>query len=73
MRCQDVCPVDTPFRNWVEDVGGFTETETALLLAGTVAEDLPEETRDKLTRLSFLDDSVIVERNLRVLLASQIG
>jgi len=73
MHCQDVCPADTPFRNWVEDTGVFTETETALLLTGTVAEDLPEETRDKLARLSFLDDAVIVERNLRVLLAPQLG
>ncbi len=73
MRCQDICPVDEPFRDWVQDGGSFTETETAMLLEGAAADDLPEETRNKLADLWLLDDAVLVGRNLRLLMRSQAG
>ena len=71
MRCQDVCPVDIPLRDRVEEAVAFTETETAMLLEGVVANDLPEVTRDKLAGLELLEDGVLVGRNLRLLLTSK--
>jgi len=70
-RCQDVCPVDRPLRNRLEDAGTFTETETALLLAGTAASRLPAETRARLARFTGLDDMRLAGRNLSVLLAGE--
>ena len=52
-------------------MGTFAEAETALLVAGSVTDDLPGETRDKLAKVSFLDDAVLVGRNLEVLLAQR--
>ena len=73
MRCQDICPVDAPFSDWVQDAGTFTETETAMLLEGVAANDLPEATRHKLAGLWLLDDAALVGRNLRLLMRSQAG
>jgi epoxyqueuosine reductase len=73
MRCQDICPVDARFRDRVQDAGIFTETETAMLLEGVAANDLPEVTRDKLAGLWLLDDAALVGRNLRLLMRSQAG
>ncbi len=73
MRCQDICPVDEPFRDWVQDGGSFTETETAMLLECVAADDLPEVTRNKLVGFWLLEDAALVGRNLRLLMRSQTG
>ena len=66
--CQTVCPINTKFIPWVEDGDEFSEDETALLLQGNPAEDLPPVTLQKLVRLDLADYADLLPRNLRVLL-----
>ncbi len=69
MRCQLCCPVNGPFLGWFEDAAEFSEEETALILAGSPADELPDEMARKLQRLYLLEDLPLVSRNLRVLLS----
>jgi len=66
MRCQQACPLDKQFLDWVEGEEEFSEEEAALLLEGTARERLPEETVRKLTHLDILNDIGILPRNLGV-------
>lgn len=70
MRCQEVCPENRPLAGWLETGPAFTEEETALLLQGPAAGELPEETRAKLAALDWsLDERAVLARNLGLLLA----
>lgn len=68
MLCQQTCPEDKAFVGWVEDKCGFSEEETALLLAGTPADRLPLDTLAKLQGLDLIEDLPNLARNLGVLL-----
>ena len=54
LRCQHYCPENKPYRRWVEDEEGFSEEETAQLLAGLTPQDLPEAIRSKLAALGLI-------------------
>lgn len=68
MICQDVCPVDRPFRNWVEDRALFSKEETRLILDGAPFSAHSPETQQKLKAIEWTDDLDILARNLRMLL-----
>ncbi len=68
MRCQSVCPENRTVRGWCEDRAEFSERETALLLARTSLEELPEATAAKLRALEINEDHRQLCRNLAMVL-----
>ncbi len=66
-HCQRVCPVNTPFLNWVEEKEEFSQEETELLLKGQLLDLLPGETLQKLRNLDMADPYSLdsLPRNLR--------
>ncbi len=69
MECQRVCPENRDVKGWVGAAEDFSERETAMLLAGTDAADLPRETLSKLERLDAVRFLNRLPRNLRAALA----
>lgn len=67
-HCQNVCPENKAFWQWIENGGEFSEEETTLLLEGVSLEQLPAETAEKLNQLDLADYAGLLPRNLRVLL-----
>lgn len=68
MHCQRVCPENQEFLDGIEWGGEFSGEETALILAGTLAEGLPAVTREKLEKLGLSDELEVLPRNLQALL-----
>jgi hypothetical protein len=68
MVCQDVCPVDNEFKNWIVDGETFSEEETHKILTGVPIENLPNAMITKLKKLYLVHDYALLQRNLRVLL-----
>jgi hypothetical protein len=66
MICQRCCPENKPFLRRFDGNEEFTAEETALLLRGAIAKQLPPSTTAKLQRLGLLDDLAILPRNLGV-------
>lgn len=71
MRCQRTCPKNRGFLDWIEGDLVFSEEETALILNSTSADRLPPETAKKLEQLNLLEDSLLLGRNLGVLMRKQ--
>ena len=67
-RCQNICPQNRDFRQWVEKGAEFSEEETALLLEGVRPEQLPAATFGKLERLDLTAYADLLPRNLSALL-----
>jgi epoxyqueuosine reductase len=72
LRCQRVCPIDKDFVRLVGGQEEFSEEETAMLLNGMSAENLPAETLAKLKRLSLDDYLGMLPRNLGVFFKKQV-
>ncbi len=68
MRCQQACPEDRDFIDWIEETEEFTEEETALLLGSVSSDKLPPETVAKLERIDVLRFVDLVPRNLGAIL-----
>jgi epoxyqueuosine reductase len=66
LHCQRACPVDREFVRWTGQKEEFSERETALLLKGVGAEEVPEETMSKLKRLSLDEYLEVLPRNLGI-------
>ena len=67
--CQNVCPQNKDFWQWIERGAEFLEDETALLLEGVPLEQFPAATVEKLERLDLGDYADLLPRNLNVLLS----
>lgn len=68
LRCQEVCPHNSEFLNWIETKGEFSEEETSLLLRGIQQDKLPAETIRKLEELDLIEYLKIISRNLSAIL-----
>jgi len=68
MRCQTACPLNKPFAHWVADSETFTAEESAQILKANGAEQLSLSAREKLQRLSLLEDCDKLSRNLRAII-----
>jgi epoxyqueuosine reductase len=68
MRCQQVCPLNREFLQWIEEKEKFSQKETTLFLEGVPRDQLPAATIRKLEHLDFLDDIERLPRNLGVFL-----
>jgi epoxyqueuosine reductase len=66
MLCQQFCPEDKMFLEWVEGNEEFSHEETSLLLRGVSPDQLPATTKAKLEQLELLDSLEILPRNLGV-------
>jgi epoxyqueuosine reductase len=66
MRCQNACPENRQFTQWIGEEEKFSEEETSLLLEGVTRDKLPIETLRKLERLSLTDYLDSLPRNLSV-------
>ena len=67
MYCQQYCPEDKPFLDWIEGEIEFSEEETSLLLKGVSLEQLSAPTKTRLELLGLLESLDILPRNLGVL------
>jgi epoxyqueuosine reductase len=68
MTCQQVCPENKEFLEWVEDGAEFSQEETALLLEGVTPDRLPAPLAEKLRRWDLVDLLDVIPRNLGVFL-----
>jgi len=73
MKCQSICPENTPFRDWIEPGVEFNECETRLFLSGsgTGMGDLPAETEAKIKRLGLTESWTLMCRNLAALVRAR--
>jgi epoxyqueuosine reductase len=69
LECQSACPENRQFLGLVQDVGKFTEEETALLLDAVPQEKLPPDLVEKLRRTDLLCQFEVLSRNLRAVLS----
>ena len=67
-HCQNICPQNREFWQWVEKGAEFSEEETTLLLEGVRPEQLPTATLEKLERLDLAAYADLLPRNLGALL-----
>lgn len=68
MRCQDVCPANKDYTEYIVSGGEFSEEETLIMLKGVSKDKLSLETIEKLKKLCLLDEYNILQRNLEVLI-----
>ena len=66
MTCQQVCPVNEAVLDQFGIEVKFSEAETALLLQGVAADQIPPETAQKLDQIDMLSDIALIPRNLGV-------
>lgn len=64
MLCQQFCPENKSFLEWVEGNEVFSQEETSLPLRDLPLDQLPETVSEKLKRLELLDSLDILPRNL---------
>ncbi len=67
MRCQEICPENRGWLAQAEELGEYSDEETALILSGAPYGNLPAETAEKWGRLGMGEDYAILVRNLRTL------
>ncbi len=67
-RCQNYCPQNKDFWQWIERGAEFSEAETALLLEGVSPAQLPAATAEKLASLNLAQYAALLPRNLDALL-----
>ena len=68
MVCQDVCPADKPYKDWIVEGAQFSEAETNIILQGVPKDHIPALTAKKLESLWLLDDYDLLSRNLSSLI-----
>ena len=66
LHCQNVCPQNKDFLQWIEGKEEFSEEETALLLEGVPRDHLPAATVRKLEQLDLIGYLDSLRRNLGV-------
>ena len=67
MRCQDICPYNKSFIDWIEDVREFTGEETESILDGSPSGKLPVSVVKKLDDLGLEWLTGEITRNLKAL------
>ena len=68
MICQDVCPANKDYTNWIVEDGAFSEEETSMILKGVSENKIPLETKEKLEKLDMMEYYDLLGRNLGVLI-----
>jgi epoxyqueuosine reductase len=68
MLCQNICPENQSYLDWIEEGVAFSSEETELLLAGRPLGQLPEKLVQKLAASDLVDLMGVLPRNLKILL-----
>jgi len=68
MLCQNICPIDKDFKNWIEKGPTFTEEETRILLNSPEIDSLTNELKEKLEKSELLNYLELFPRNLQIFL-----
>jgi len=71
MICQDVCPANRKFTQWIVPGDEFSEDETAMILNGVPQDQLPRKTFEKLENLELIGGYDLLGRNLGVLVSKK--
>ncbi len=67
-KCQDICPKNKSVLANISETERFAEDETALLLAGTTRDGMPESLLGKIERLGIADWLLkVIPKNLRAM------
>jgi epoxyqueuosine reductase len=66
LHCQNVCPHNKNFSQWIEGKEDFSPEETGLLLEGVPRDQLPAATMRKLEQLDLIGYLESLRRNLGV-------
>ena len=69
MICQDICPANKDYTNWIVPGGEFSEEETLMTLEGVSKDELPFETTEKFKKLYMDGWYNLLQRNLDVLIS----
>ncbi|HWT73564.1 MAG TPA: 4Fe-4S double cluster binding domain-containing protein [Mobilitalea sp.] len=69
--CQEICPHNRKYMNYIIGPVEFTEEETKLLLLGVKEDQLPGEMRHKLEQLDLMGYLHSLPRNLKALLEKE--
>jgi hypothetical protein len=68
MICQDVCPANKEFTQWIVPGTEFSEEETAMILKRIPQEQLPQGTVEKMETFELFGGYNLLSRNLGVLI-----
>ena len=68
MICQDVCPANKDYTDWVVPGEEFSEEETQMILKGVSEDKLLPQTTEKLKKIYMLEWYNLLQRNLGVLI-----
>lgn len=71
MICQDVCPANKEFTDWIVPGDEFTEDETEMILKGIPQDQLPRKTVEKLENLELIGGYDLLCRNLGMLVSKR--
>jgi epoxyqueuosine reductase len=71
MICQNACPMNRKFRDWIEDGGAFSEGETLTLLNDEPPDKLSKSTLKKLEKLGMTEYVEVLGRNLKAVIGNQ--
>ena len=71
MICQNACPMNQKFLNWIEDGAAFSEKETDYLFKGVSPDNLPKIMVDKLEKLGMTEYAGVLGRNLKAIVENR--
>jgi hypothetical protein len=72
MICQKVCPANKAVVKWIENGAVFDREETALIMDGISADQLPRETLEKIKKVEIVEYYDVLGRNLKALIEKPI-
>jgi epoxyqueuosine reductase len=70
LKCQDICPENSPFGKWIEPWEEFSAAESLLLMQGGPPEKLSLSLRKRLLNLGLLEYIELLPRNIRSVMAA---
>lgn len=72
MLCQKVCPANKAVVEWIENGAAFDREETALIMDGISADQLPRETLEKIKKVGIMEYYNVLGRNLKTLIEKSL-
>lgn len=72
MLCQKVCPANKAVVEWLENGAAFDREETALIMDGISADQLPRETLEKIKKVGIMEYYNVLGRNLKTLIEKSL-
>jgi epoxyqueuosine reductase len=69
--CQNACPMNKKFLNWIEDGAAFSEKETGYFFKGVMPDNMPKIMVEKLEKLGMKEYTGVLGRNLEAILGNQ--